>query len=88
MGARSFGWQARTFAISSPIRILLGGPAACAAFGKKIVLCARQTPPPSRRIWPAAVTQFRLRQNAGRVRGKKSKRLHGAHCTPAQARAG
>ena len=33
-------------------------------------------------------TQFRLRQNAGRVRGRKSKGLHGAHYTPARRRAG
>ena len=46
MGSRSFGWQARTFEVSSPIRILPGGPAACGAFGKIIVPCVPQTPPP------------------------------------------
>ena len=79
----------RALAVFSSVRILLGRSATCAAFGKIIVPCALWgPPPPSRFIWPAAATQFRLRQNAGRVRAGKSNRLHGAHYTPAQARAG
>ena len=38
----------------------------------------------SKRAATANGTQFRLRQNAGRGSGRKSKRLHGAHYTPAR----
>jgi len=40
--------RARALAVFAPVGILLVRPAACAAFGKIIVPCARQTPPPSR----------------------------------------
>jgi hypothetical protein len=40
--------QARAGRVFSAVGILLGRSAGCAAFGKIIVPCARQTPPPSR----------------------------------------
>ena len=76
--------RARALAVLAPVRISLEASVACTAFGKIIVPCARQPPPPSRCICPAAATQFRLRQNAGRGSGRKSKRLHGAHSNPAR----
>jgi hypothetical protein len=78
----------RSFAIFAPVGILLARPAACAAFGKIIVCGNGQGGPPCGWVSTARTARASLRNGAGRVRGRKSKRLHGAHYTPASARAG
>jgi hypothetical protein len=81
-------WGTPTRRVLSTVLISLARPAACTAFGKIIVPCAIEGGTPCVRVSATQMARAGLRQNAGRVRARKSKRLHGAHYTPAHPRAG
>jgi hypothetical protein len=74
--------RSRALAVLAPVGISLVRPATCASFCKIIVSCKIQEPPRGEGGAATKRARHRLRQNAGRGSGRKSKRLHGAHYTP------
>jgi len=80
--------RACAIAVFAPVGFSFVRPVGCATFGKIIVVGKGDGGPPSPRSLPAARAQLRLRNNAGRVRERKSATLHGTDYKPATRRPG
>jgi len=81
VGVRVAAFRPRALGVPAPVRIFLGPPAPCAAFGKIIVPCAMHPSPHFIPGCPARTAAHRLGDDARRVGGKECACLHAADYT-------